>query len=648
MQGKPIISIDKFSGSGAGGIWFNNGMTAHTDNGVSQMIEDFKQVKIFDDSDSLHTGFAGARAIQYMKTLSGTPPQGYSLILDGSGQIFSRRYISDVVFSGYAIGASIGSSSYPDMLQLPSGNLIYSRADYLGLIIRGKVKTGSSTTKIIDSAGRNFETLGLTTGGGELTSYVTNLKTGKKYLITSITDGDATKDALNFDAIDASANTANDEFIAIVATKFDLDAGLTLPTFKAQEPTQANWARQIRQFDDYWFILNGNFLAILDSDEATFDNNYKQLPYGHQANAIEVNGNNILIASIDSSGTGYLLLWDGYSDGWLNIKKVGGNPKAIASYENGFVYLIDGRLYYTDGYNSTLLGEYCDTMDVGTTSANINPTSFNGLAVSNGMVFCASSNADYNRVFGGLYYWNKDYGWGYMPTLYATKNYWDTTSAFCVYKREQDTARIEIGHTDGLNYLSINGGSTSTGDSKSFICYFALPYNQQVKQIGLNVGINPKYLSLPGLDETCTITVNIGDGRTGITKYIPTTNVTATTTVANINGGTYPGVVGKEVLFLEGAVAGERSYITSIASAGTNSEVWTISPAVTTTGNSIDVLEYMLNKTETRSIDIDNINSEQIFSLNKEHVGNKLVVEVVITGATNSFPVSIQGINIYG
>lgn len=649
MQGKPIITIDKFSGSGAGGIWYNNGLVAHKENGQSMLMEDFKQVKIVDDTDTNNTGLGTVRAISYLGTLASNDL--YSLILDNTGQVFARRYIATSILSSYAIGASAGASEYPDITQLPSGNLIYSRADYLGLLVRGKVKTGSSTTKIIDSAGRNFETLGLTTGGSELTSYVTNLKTGKKYLITSITDGDATKDALNFDAIGASANTANDEFIAIVATKFDLDAGLTLPTFKGQELTQANWARQIRQFDDYWFITNGNFLAILDSDEATFDNNYKQLPYGHQAMAIETNGVKIMVASQTADGAGYLLLWDGYSDGWLAIRKVGGVPKAIINYENGFVYMVDGRLFYTDGYNDTLLGKYNDTNEVGSALANINPVFFNSLCQTNGMIFCASTTIDYNRVHNGIYYWSSDFGWGYMPILYGTQTYYDGTAngrASAVFKREGSVNRVEIGHSDGLNYLATRGSTTATNQSKSFIYAVSLPQNQQVKEIGLNIGVNPEYYSLTSDDVQCKISVNVGDGRSGITKYYPTVNVTATTTVANTNGSAYRGFVGKEVLFTSGAMAGERTYITSIADAGTVNEVWTVSPALSTTGNTVNCLQYMVDQTETRTISINDINKEQRFSLKKECLGNKLIIEVVIHGVATSFPVAIQGVNIYG
>jgi hypothetical protein len=648
MEGKPIISIKDFAGSGKGGIWFNNGFAVNDDNGVSQMTEEFKQTKIFDDTDSGYD--CGAiSTMTYLKDLEDNLP--YTLYLDNAGLFFAKKYLTADIKGGYAIGAATGASLYPDVYQLPSGNLIYTRADYLGLIVRGKCKSGSGTEKIVDSAGRNLGTYGLNSGGGDLTSKVVNLKTGALFTITSVSTTDSTNDTLNFAA--GTANSATDEYIALVATKFDLDAGLTLPTFQGQEPTQANWARQIRQFDDYWFITNGNFLALLDSDESTFDNNYKQLPYGHQATCIEVNGDKIVVGTQSVNGGGYILLWDGYSDGWLQIRKTKGVIKSIAPYESGFVYVVGGKIFYTDGYNDTLLGEYSDTYDIGATgSSNVEPYSFNGLAVSGDMIFIACRNFNSNRVFNGVYYWSKSYGWGYQPMLYNTQNYWYADAyagATCVYAREQDTTRVEIGHGTGVNYISRTGASTSANDSKSFIYLLDLPQNQQIKSVGLNIGIFNKWPRYIPSANQCKVSVVIGDGRKGIVKYM-TGGCPSTTTFANPAGATYPGVVGEEVLIMNDENAGERSVIQSIADAGTNNEVWTVSPAWsgTTADNNGNAICYSGFHTETKTISIDNINKEQIFQLKKEFLGNKLFIEVVVHGVATSFSVSILGINIYG
>jgi hypothetical protein len=76
---------------------------------------------------------------------------------------------------------------------------------------------------------------------------------------------------LNFTAISGSANTENDEFIAYVTTKWDLNDSLTVPTFSGQQ-AQSYWQRPIRQVgigDLVKFtVLNGNYIALLSNDES--------------------------------------------------------------------------------------------------------------------------------------------------------------------------------------------------------------------------------------------------------------------------------------------------------------------------------------------------------------------------------------------
>jgi hypothetical protein len=646
MQGKPIISIDKFSGSGAGGIWYNNGLVAHKENGQSMLMEDFKQESVFTKASTGFSNLEQPRAAAYLKLWAyGGGSLDYMLLMDYDGYMYTSDFDTGKIKGGEIL-AVFGDRSYrPDFALLPSGNLIFSQSTYLGKLIRGACHSDSTTGKIVDKDGRNFETLGVVTG-----EEVTNLFTGTTYTITGIANENATKDALTFDA-GATANAEFAEFMTFDYNAFDLNSGITIPTFRGQDQNPSNWARQIMPFDDYWFILNGNYLAILDSDESTFDNNYKQLPYGHQALAIATNGVKIVVMSKTVDGSGYLLLWDGYSDGWLNIKKLGGVANAVQTYENGFVYITNGKLFYSDGYNDTLLGEYNDTNDACSSLANIVPASFNSLLVSNGMVFCVSTANDFNRVFPGVYYWSKDYGWGYMPTLDGTRSSWGGKAgeevAECIYKNDF-YKRLDVLYTNGMNKITDNGGTTNTLESKSFVYAVSLPQNQQIKEIGLNIGFNPKYYSYSSIDTQCKISVNIGDGRSGLTKYFSTLNVTGTTSVANTLGATRAGYVGKEVLFVSGAMSGERTYITSIANAGTANEVWTVSPALSTNANTVAAIQYMVDQTETRTISINDINKEQRFSLKKECLGNKLIIEVVIHGVATSFPVAIQGVNIYG
>jgi hypothetical protein len=658
MQKKPILSITNFSGAGKGGLFFNNGLTAHSEGSSSMLIEDFKQENVFSKTDTGFTNVEYIRAMEYLTLLDGVDgADEYMLMLDSAGYFYIKGYNTSIT-DGEILDVYALFSNYPDIKALPSGNLLVTTyttggVDYASLMIRGFCTSDSSTTQIVDGDGRDLNVLGATVG-----TKITNITTGETYTIASITTTNSTDDTLTFTT--GVACSEGDEFMTLSVNAFNLSSGMTVPTFKGQ-PTTSAWKRQIVQFDDYHFILNGNYLALLDTDEATFDNMFKQLPYTHQALSIAVNGIKVAITTETPTGEGYLLYWDGYSDGWLNIKKLGGVVKSVKSYKDGFIYISNGRLYYTDGYNDILMSAYADTNDMASSLANLNAYNFNSLVISNEMVFIASDQDNHNRVFPGIYYWNKEYGWGYMPSLNGTNQCWGSPKSGAaaeviseiLYKND-NYKRIDIGYKNGLNAITDSGEYTGTPLSKSFTFYLSLPADQQIKSIGLNIGVNPKYYSITGSDTQCKVGLNIGDGRTGLTKYFNNVNITSTTTIANINGATQPGVVNKEVLVTgtnsstTGITSGgERTFITSIANAGTGSEVWTVSPALSSTVSNCTMVQYMVDNVDIKTIAIDDIRNEQMYYTEKEVLGDKLIIEIVIYGIANAFPVAIQGINIY-
>jgi hypothetical protein len=227
---KPKIKIDKFSGSGEGMLYYNEGFIAGNENGNSLLSEGYSSGKIFDNTDTAYITLSNEiKAIQYLKTIRSL--RDYSLMLNSTGGFLVNSMYTTYIKN--AVGPSLGASSpylysyYPDLLELPSGNLIFSSTNHLGLVIRGYCLTGSSTTKIVDGAGRNFETLGLSNTG--MNNKVWNLKTGEVFTITSISTTNSTNDTLNFSA--GTTNTANDEFVAVVWDKRDLKTDISpVPT----------------------------------------------------------------------------------------------------------------------------------------------------------------------------------------------------------------------------------------------------------------------------------------------------------------------------------------------------------------------------------------------------------------------------------
>ena len=244
-------------------------------------------------------------------------------------------------------------SKKPDLFQLPSGNILFTSSRHLGLIVRGLNKT-ASTTKIVDKEGRDFTTLGLSTSAPN--NNVVNLKTGATYTITSISTTTNTNDTLNFSA--GVSVSANDEFMAFAYTFKDLNfvngkdgTEITTPHFAGQQ-SQEYWTRQIHKYGNQYMISNGNYIALLANDEATMDGMYKHLPVGEQIIAFNPNSvDNILVSSVNNNGLGHLLLWDGSSDGWQQILNIDAAPNAVHNTGSGWMFLLDGVIYYTDGLN---------------------------------------------------------------------------------------------------------------------------------------------------------------------------------------------------------------------------------------------------------------------------------------------------------
>ena len=403
------MTLNKFTGmNGDGGIYYLDGFSVEKENGMTSLDENYLIIERVNSSTEGYENIGNIMSMLYVYPLTGstiTASEGYTLMMNSS----SKFFLYDIFKSGHRgeIGGIGSSGSYiftqkPDMSILPSGNIIYSSGNHLGLMVRGLCKTGSGTTKIIDKAGRDFTTLGLSSSSPN--NKVTNIKTGAQYTITSISTTTATNDTLNFSA--GTANSENDEFIAYVNTKWDLMSGVAHPQFIGQ-PITVYWSRPIRKYGDEWFIANGNWIAKLASDESTIAQNFKQLPSGYQCQAIEVNGSDILISAVANNGSSHILMWDGFSDGWNTDVLVSRAPSALKAYKLGWVYLADGVIYYTDGRSIEELVSFPDDKNLEQAS---NPRAHNGIAIVGDTMYFAVHNPNYNRGQNGVLVFNPKTG----------------------------------------------------------------------------------------------------------------------------------------------------------------------------------------------------------------------------------------------
>ena len=180
MQAKPKYSISKFSGmSDKGGTYYIDGFSVVKENGLTSLDESFTTTLKYDSSTTnfSNPALANIVAIATLNDLKdSTLSYPFNLAMDDNCQFFINPQYGTTPYQGYVGG--LGSSGdflfsqRPDLFQMLSGNIIFTSSRHLGLIIRGKVKAGSSTTTIIDSEGRNFTTLGLSTTGPNNTTLI--------------------------------------------------------------------------------------------------------------------------------------------------------------------------------------------------------------------------------------------------------------------------------------------------------------------------------------------------------------------------------------------------------------------------------------------------------------------------------------------
>ena len=656
MISEPKFKISKFSGMSAdGGTFYIDGFNIENENGVMSIDESYNITEIASTATTNFSNLGDVMSKIYIYSLSGSTlaaTTAYTLMFDGT-YFYTTDSGTSSIYKG-EIGGQVATGTYlpskkPDLFQLPSGNILFTSSRHLGLIVRGLAKTGSGTTKIIDTNGRSFTTLGLSTTAPN--NKVVNLKTGVEYTITLISTTTSTNDTLNFTT--GTAVAENDEFMGFVYTKKDFNyvdgvsgAAVTIPNFAGQQ-LQQYWTRQINQYGNQYMISNGNYLALLAADESTMDATYKQLPFGEQVVAFNPNSiDNILVSSFTNNGIGHLLLWDGANNGWQQILNVEAAPNAVHNTGSGWTYLLNGVVYYTDGLNIQNLITWSEN----NRKSAYNTTNFNGITSYNGVYyFCVSSQMSGDRSANGVLVFNPKIGFTFFKTksngiAYKTPYCIDIKTEASLSTIYSTNPILEVAGSGFYNQVSFNNSSTNEKDYHSYLTLIDLGQETQINQVWLNIKRGTKSVLANRNLKNTTISVNCGNNINPVLAY-GKANVTSITAVANVNGDIYPGVIGQEIEFITGAVAGQRTFIQSVANAGAITETWVVSPALSITGNDCEYRAWGLKNAETKLITLSDISKPIMFSTN--FLGDKLWLEIVVRGTANSFPVSINNIMIF-
>jgi hypothetical protein len=647
MSENAKVKIDKFSGASNNGIYYNEGFSPSVESGKKILNESFQSVEKFNNVTTGFSDIGDVKSVAFLNTLYGS--EAYRLVLDSFSHLYAFSDFQNEVKNGKVGGISADGNynynQYPDILELQSGNLIYTSAYHASFIIRGTCTIGSSTTKIIDKAGRNFTSLGIVVGDSKKNKVV-NLKTGVTYTITAISTTNSTNDTITFTANGSNDNASNSEFLAFVYDKWDLTSGLSLPSFKSQ-PDAIYWHRQLKEYYGEVYLLNGNYIGRLDTTETTITKDFKQFLKGHQATSFDVNVGNILFSTYSSNGA-FLCLWDGFSDGFNNIIRIDAPAFDVKAFGTGWIYLSNGAVYFTNGFSIQKVTEYLDALEL--SQVSIANYSFNQIAVLNNTIFFASNNSNGNRTLPGIYAFNAEKNWTFIPVKYKSRNYGSPTSIFINngYSSTWGTFNptLEVGGKSFYNAIYDNSAENDNC-SHSFIYFLDLPVKTQINKVELTLARSfKKPMTNFNPNSTSEITVSISDGTNGIFSQAQASSIPSVSTI-NVDGTSQSASVGDEIIFKDGACQGERTFITAIANKGASNEQWTVAPVLSTTDNSSSNIKVVRVKLcETRTIDLRTQKEAVVFNADGSFY-KQVYIEVVVHGGSSNYPVSILDINVF-
>lgn len=635
-----IATIKNFANMADSGLYFVENMAEMKVQGKSRLVPKYTNVYVGSETEA--TGFEFAQA--FINRYVGGNFDTFSI--SDTGKIF-RTDISTFTNTKLVHTLTKTLSLFPDLYLTSDNNILIPNAGFLGIAYTGQMTSDSSTTKIVDAQGRNWTTLGISASAGYNKVY--NITTGTEYTVTSISTTTATNDTLNFSA--GTANNENDYFIVFAeggkdnsGSKWNFFSTITLPDFIS---TTQFVKRQIKQFDTDYLILNGNSIAALNTDEATWNDNFKTLPAQTEALCFEINQDRILIGC-NYRGKGRLLLWDGFSDGFLSIVETEKPITSIIASDTGFIFTMANGIYNTNGYSYKLIDTLPDTVYSTTIVAN-----FNQIKLIDGSVMLLTGGNTFGRAKAGLYSYEFGKGWVNIPLFNtATKTSNDELTLGCitsVNNLEQAgdtyTTLTSFQAAKGTNNNIVNRLTLGTANKYSTIMEFDFQDAINLKEIRFNVA--PNYRSSQSSTTSATMTLNITDGRKILRRQGNTKTGSTATSILNDQGSSASnrGSVGNEVVWLSGETGGERSYITVITDGGTANEAWTISPALSTTpttNSDIEILDFKLVGTKT--LDINNLPDRVMFDTRGIY-SDKLIIEVVFNSTGNGL--DILAIDLY-
>ncbi len=566
--------------------------------------------------------------------------QGSIVLLNTAGNIHEYN-VNNSTNSIGKIHSSYGTypSIWGDLKVTKNENILFSGDDYLGIGYLGTA-TGGSTTRLTDTT-TDFTALGVSSSDGLNKAY--NFTKKVEYTITSVSS------QYNLNFATSTATAANDKY-AVFLDKGKYNSGnywnffatTAYPHFEGQE-VKTNFKRQIVIFDTDYLIGNGNFLAALNVDESTWNDNFKQLPDSTQFECMAVNQDKILIGA-SRRGKGVLLLWDGFTNGFLAIEELEQIPKCICAYSGGWLIVVGNSVYYSNGYQSKKITTLPDIPEVlSSTKAFFN----SGLVINDKFILNLQLDG-YNRNRSGIWIYEFGSGWTFTPQTNGSdvirgQSYGGIISV-SEYPTNLDNRYILTGVSggDGTKTNLLNN-LVDTGALKGSAMFF-VNFGRKVNISEIRLNISPRFMS-SALGTTATISVAIGDGRKPNFRTITAGSSSTTSNIVNAAGASAPAEIGGQVYLANLNAGGERSYVQTVSNAGTSSEQFTISPAFSATSANGFIIMNHLKLTDTKTLNTTLYQDDMPFIV-EGFFSDKCYLEVYWTSAGGKF--DINSIDIYG
>jgi len=544
----------------------------------------------------------------------------------------------------YEAGTAEAMGEEYDITSLSGGTSITAFSDYSGTVA-GTVLVTATAHGLV--TGDKASIRNTTNYNGDFT--ITKISTDSFYIIHTWVANDATgnvaPDEINFGTATKEISDG-DRVTFFVNDKFNFGVSNAVDQQFIGQEVPGSWKRQIVLFGDDYFIGNGNYLASLNDDEETFSATAKQLPYKHQFQCMAVNNDKVLVGVEHLENDGKLLLWDSFTDGWLNELNICDRPVAIVPYNSSWIVFTNGgKLYVTDGYTKELITTIPGFESSDGRGSNVGSRGYNCMKIWDDKIFVSVYGSN-QKIKGrtGIYIYDiKNDIWTF--TIPTSEEYeYSSSSDVMAFTDGWTQHYLYYGSNDSLNRIYRRSGSPYS----EAILKIILPIPQKVNQVELNLGFRDDYYAyISQINDTFDVSIAVGDGKK--IPYIQTNAYNGTTTTIDPSD-TYTGIaeVGNEVEILADdtnpEINSKQTFITSIADGGTNSEKWTISPALAKApaeGSPIGL--YTFKQCDSvRTVAYNTLNENLKFNV-QDFYGDTLWIHIRIDGGRTD----INSINIY-